>query len=200
MSPTQEGSFPLSILEKGDEKAHTVDPSLMGKRIERPLLSRGNTESILANDLSKGWRRLKRVPPSPNYATAEGNDAVSAGSLRELGPGNGARRACSFRRNCTLADENRARDTGYLCRYCTARICERLVTEAISAALLDRLVTGTQASCEKTEVLPSVLSADGPGVPYSRRAVICRCGRYLAGARSGVRSGCGQLPPAFQKQ
>ena len=82
MSPTQEGSFPLSILEKGDEKAHTVDPSLMGKRIERPLLSRGNTESILANDLSKGWRRLKRVPPSPNYATAEGNDAVSAGSLR----------------------------------------------------------------------------------------------------------------------
>ena len=51
---------------------------------------------------------------------------MSAGSLRELGPGNGARRACSFRRNCTLADENRARDTGYLCRYCTARICDRL--------------------------------------------------------------------------
>ena len=51
MSPTQEGSFPLSILEKGDEKAHTVDPSLMGKRIERPLLSRGNTGSSLTKDL-----------------------------------------------------------------------------------------------------------------------------------------------------
>ena len=52
MSPTQEGSFPLGLLEKGDEIAHTVDPSLMGTRIERPLPSRGNTEWILANDLS----------------------------------------------------------------------------------------------------------------------------------------------------
>ena len=52
MSPTQAGSFALGLLEKGDEIAHTVDPSLMGKKIERPLLSRGNTASILANDLS----------------------------------------------------------------------------------------------------------------------------------------------------
>ena len=50
-SPTPEGSCPFGILEKGDEVANLVDSSLMGKRIERPLLSRGNTGSSLAKDL-----------------------------------------------------------------------------------------------------------------------------------------------------
>ena len=49
-------------------------------------------------------------------------------------------------------------------------------------------------------MLPTVLSADGPGVPYRRRGVICLCERYLAGARSGFRSGCGQPQGAFQEQ
>ena len=51
ISPTREISFPLALLEKGDEVAHLDDSSLMGKRIERPLLSRGNTGSSLAKDL-----------------------------------------------------------------------------------------------------------------------------------------------------
>ena len=52
----------------------------------------------------------------------------------------------------------------------------------------------------KTEVPPTVLPADGSGVPYSRRAVNCRCARYLAGARSGFRSGCGQPLCALREQ
>ena len=50
-SPTREGSFPLGLLEKGDEVANLVDSSMMGNIIERPLLSRGNTASSLAKDL-----------------------------------------------------------------------------------------------------------------------------------------------------
>ena len=50
-SLTREVSFPLGLLEKGDEVAKLVDSSMMGKRIERPLLSRGNTGSSLAKDL-----------------------------------------------------------------------------------------------------------------------------------------------------
>ena len=48
ISPTREGSFPLGLLEKGDEVANLVDSSLMGKWIERSILSRGNTGSSLA--------------------------------------------------------------------------------------------------------------------------------------------------------
>ena len=50
-NPTREGSFPLGHLEKGDEVANLVDSSLMGKRIECPLQSRGNTRSSLAKNL-----------------------------------------------------------------------------------------------------------------------------------------------------
>ena len=50
-SPTPEGSCPFGILEKGDEVANLVDSSLMGKRIERPLLSRENTGRSLAKNL-----------------------------------------------------------------------------------------------------------------------------------------------------
>ena len=53
---------------------------------------------------------------------------------------------------------------------------------------------------KQTEVPPTLLLADEPGVPYHRRAVICRCGRYLAGARSGFCSGRGQLQGVFQEQ
>ena len=50
-SPTRGCSFPLALLEKGNEVANLDDSSLMGKRIERPLLSRGSTGSNLAKDL-----------------------------------------------------------------------------------------------------------------------------------------------------
>ena len=48
---TREGSFPLCLLEKGDEIANLVDSSLMETRTERPLLSRANTGPILAKNL-----------------------------------------------------------------------------------------------------------------------------------------------------
>ena len=48
---TQGGSFPLCLLEKGDEVANLVDSSLMEKRTKRPLLSRANTGSSLAKGL-----------------------------------------------------------------------------------------------------------------------------------------------------
>ena len=48
---TRGSSFPLCLLEKGDEVAILVDSSLMEKRTERPLLSRANTGLILAKDL-----------------------------------------------------------------------------------------------------------------------------------------------------
>ena len=51
ISLAREGSFPLAILEKGNEVANFDESSLMGKRIDRPILSRGNTGSSLAEDL-----------------------------------------------------------------------------------------------------------------------------------------------------
>ena len=51
VSPTREGSLPLALSEKRNEVANLDDSSLMGKRIQRPLMSRGNTGSNLAKDL-----------------------------------------------------------------------------------------------------------------------------------------------------
>ena len=45
-----------------------------------------------------------------------------------------------------------------------------------------------------------MLSAGGSGVPHRRRIVICRRGKYQAGARSGFRSGCGQPLGAFRER
>ena len=45
------GSFPLALLEEGDEIAELVYSSVMGKSIKRPLLSRGNTGSNLEQTL-----------------------------------------------------------------------------------------------------------------------------------------------------
>ena len=49
--PTREGSFAFALLGKGNEVANLDDSSLVGKWIEHPLLSRGNTGSSLAKDL-----------------------------------------------------------------------------------------------------------------------------------------------------
>ena len=53
---------------------------------------------------------------------------------------------------------------------------------------------------KQTEVSPTVLSADGSGAPYRRRAANFRCGRYLVDASSGFSSGCGQPLGAFREQ
>ena len=47
IGPTRGGSFLSALLEKGNEVANLDDSSLMGKRMERPLLSRVNTGSSL---------------------------------------------------------------------------------------------------------------------------------------------------------
>ena len=132
---------------------------------------------------------------------------MSAGSLRQtrtMAEENGARCACSVRRNCTRAEGNRARDTGSLRRYCTVRIytdgvgARGLVTEAICAALLDRLATGTRASCETNGGGPD--GTVGGRVGCRHRTVTCRRGTCKAGARSGFRSGCGQPLGAFREE
>ena len=51
IGPTRKDSFPLVLFEKGNEVANLDASSLMGKRIERPLQSRGNTGSSIANDV-----------------------------------------------------------------------------------------------------------------------------------------------------
>ena len=50
--PIRGSSFPLALSEKGNEVANLDDSSVMGKRMERPLLSRVNTGSSLTKDLS----------------------------------------------------------------------------------------------------------------------------------------------------
>ena len=48
---TRGGSFPLALLEKGNEVAKLDDSALIEKWIERPLLWRGNAGSSLPKDL-----------------------------------------------------------------------------------------------------------------------------------------------------
>ena len=67
ISPTRGGSFPLALLEKGKDVAILDDSSLMRKRIERPLLLRGNTGSSVAKDLGVlvlAFQHLKMTPTS----------------------------------------------------------------------------------------------------------------------------------------
>ena len=63
MGPTRGGSFPLGLLEKGNEVAHLDDSSFMGKRMERPLLSRVNTKS---SSVFRCWpSHTSNRPPPP---------------------------------------------------------------------------------------------------------------------------------------
>ena len=137
---------------------------------------------------------------------AEGNGAVSAGSLRRtrtMAEGNGERGACCLRRNCTLAEGNRAGDTGSLRRYSTVRIFDSpwARNRGNLCCVIGQMATGTRASCETNGGAPdsAVGVRVGSGVPH-RRTVICRCGKHEAGARSGFRSGCGQPRGIFREQ
>ena len=51
IGPTRGGSFPLALLEKGNEVVNLDNSTMMRKGLERPLLSRGITGSSLANSL-----------------------------------------------------------------------------------------------------------------------------------------------------
>ena len=62
IGPTRGGSFPLALLEEGNEVANLDDSSLMGKRMERPLLSRVNT----GWSLTKGSRCFSVGLPTPH--------------------------------------------------------------------------------------------------------------------------------------
>ena len=73
------------LLEKGDEVANLVDSSLMGKRIERPLLSRGNTGSSLAKyfgHLVLAFPHLK--PTATTWSGGGGGKHVRLGGRRAV--------------------------------------------------------------------------------------------------------------------
>ena len=62
--PTRRSSFPLALLEKGNDVDNLDDSSLMGKEIEHPLLSRGNTGSSLAKDLGDSELAFPHLKPT----------------------------------------------------------------------------------------------------------------------------------------
>ena len=90
IGPTRGGSFPLALLEKGNEVANLDDSSLMEKRIERPLLSRANTGSSLAKDLGVFVLAFPNLKPTATtwsergegeHVRLGGRRAVAASSL-----------------------------------------------------------------------------------------------------------------------
>ena len=68
------GSFPLALLEERDEVAKLVGSSLMGKRIERPLLSRGDTDSNLGKDLGAYGLAFPHLKPTAALRSERGGD------------------------------------------------------------------------------------------------------------------------------
>ena len=70
------------------------------------------------------------------------------------------------------------------------------MTEAICAALLDRLATETRAFSKTKRGVPDSVAT----VPYRRRAVDCRYRMCQAGAREFFRPGYGRLQSAFEEQ
>ena len=87
---TRGGSFPLALLEKENEVANLDDSSLMGKRIERPLLSQVNTGSSLAKDLGVLMLTFPHLKPTAitwpergegEHVRLRGRRAVAASSL-----------------------------------------------------------------------------------------------------------------------
>ena len=76
IGPTRGGSFPLTLLEKGNEVANLDDSSLLGRRMELPLQSRVSTESSLAKDLGVLVLAFPRLKPTAT--------SWPAGSVLEL--------------------------------------------------------------------------------------------------------------------
>ena len=89
---TREGPFPLCLLEKRDEVANLDDSSLMEKRTERPLLSRANTGSSLAEDLGVvvlAFPHLKSTATSWSEKAFEGRPSHTSNRPQPPGQGEG---------------------------------------------------------------------------------------------------------------
>ena len=89
---TRGGSFPLCLLEKGDEVANLVDSSLMEKRTERPLLSRANTGSSVAKYLGVlvlAFPHLKSTATSWSEKLFEGRPSHTSNRPPPPGQGEG---------------------------------------------------------------------------------------------------------------
>jgi len=61
---TGEGFRPVDLVGKGDEVANLVDSSLIGKRVERPPLLRGNAESSFNRDLGVSVFAFPHLKPT----------------------------------------------------------------------------------------------------------------------------------------
>ena len=106
IGPTRGGSFPLALSEKGNGVAN-IDSSLMGKRIERPQLSRGNTGSSLAKDLGVLVLAFSYLKPTATtwsergegeHVRLGGRSAIAASSsLRDAWLGGAALESAGFR-------------------------------------------------------------------------------------------------------
>ena len=66
--------FPLALFEEGNEVAKLVDSSLMGKRVERPILSRGNTGSSLAKNLGVLGLAFPHLKPTTSSRSGRSED------------------------------------------------------------------------------------------------------------------------------
>ena len=103
VSPTRKGSCPFALLEKRNEVANLDDSSMMRKRIDRSLLSRGNTGSSIAKVLGVfvlAFPQLKSIATTwsergeGEHARLGGRRAVAAVSLlRDAWLGGSAREA-----------------------------------------------------------------------------------------------------------
>ena len=68
------GSFPLALLEERDEVSRLVGSSSMGKRIERPLLSRGNTGSKFIKDVGVYGLAFPHLKPTAASRSGRSGD------------------------------------------------------------------------------------------------------------------------------
>ena len=83
--PTRGCSFSLALLEKGNEVANLEDSSLMGKRMERPLLSRVNTGSSLTKDLRVLVLAFPHRKPTTTFSERGEGEHVRLGGRRVAG-------------------------------------------------------------------------------------------------------------------
>ena len=134
---------------------------------------------------------------------------MSAGFLRRtptMAAGNGARGACSLRRNCTLAEGTRSGGTGSLRGYSTERICDRRRRSPCARNRGNLCYVIGQAGNRYTSILRNKRRC--PRQCCRRTGRVCRTAVELsiAGAegtwlaRSGLRSDCGQPQAAFREQ
>ena len=67
-------SFPLAVLEEGNEVARFVCSYLMGKRMERPIPSQGNAGSTLVNGLGVLLLTFPHLKPTAASRSGKSGD------------------------------------------------------------------------------------------------------------------------------